>query len=79
MYLRIYWSYESPGWIGEFIVINYIFLLMVTILAADQCLWPFKLSWHSPSFLTRYQAGMQAGIFPMVDVDWQPIPQKLWE
>lgn len=52
---------------------------MVTILAANQCLQSFKLSCHSPSFLSSYQAGIWAGTFPMIDVDWQPISQKLWE
>ena len=50
--------------------IKYIFLLIVTILAADQDLWHFKLSWHGSHFLTSYQAGTQAWIFAVADVDW---------
>lgn len=42
---------------------------MVTILAADQCLQLFKVSWYDLRFLTSYQAGIQARIFPVDGVN----------
>lgn len=47
-----------------------IFLLIVTILAADQDLWHFELGWRGSRFLTSYRAGTQARIFAVAAVDW---------